>query len=173
MMLARAAQMMAAVSAAAPREFSELLSGAAGDLSGARVDLSVAAGGQGDRVLPTGGLQAALAELAERAGAAVDLRLGSSPVPSAVATAAWFCVSEAVSNARKHAAGSHLAIMAHVSADTLTVEVIDDGPGGADPSGGGLGGLRARAAELGGMVLVQSAPGLGTRITLNLPVGTV
>jgi signal transduction histidine kinase len=53
----------------------------------------------------------------------------------------------------------------------LIVEVADDGPGGADPDGGGLTGLRHRVEALDGWLHLTSRPGEGTRILAVLPCG--
>lgn len=51
----------------------------------------------------------------------------------------------------------------------LVVEVADDGPGGADPDGGGLTGLRHRVEALDGSLDVSSAPDAGTTVRARLP----
>ncbi len=55
--------------------------------------------------------------------------------------------------------------------DVLSVEVHDDGRGGADPSGGGLSGLRRRVEALDGTLRVVSPPGGPTTIRAELPCG--
>jgi signal transduction histidine kinase len=51
----------------------------------------------------------------------------------------------------------------------LLVEVDDDGPGGADPNGSGLTGLRNRVEALDGILVVRSSPGEGTTVHAELP----
>ena len=58
-----------------------------------------------------------------------------------------------------------------MAADVLVVEVSDDGPGGADPQGGGLTGLRHRVEALDGTLSVTSPPGGPTTIRAELPCG--
>jgi signal transduction histidine kinase len=169
--LERAAELLASAVEAAPEELGELLRSAVAELDDARAELSIAVGGELDRVLRDGGLEAALARVAARAGAAADLRLHDDPeVPSAVVTAAWYCASEAIANALKHAGGARIALAAYRSGGALVLEVSDDGPGGADPAGGGIAGLRLRARALGGVVHVESPPGGGTRVLVELPL---
>jgi signal transduction histidine kinase len=169
--LERAAELLASAVEAAPEELGELLRLAVAELDDARAELSIAVGGEVDQVLRDGGLEAALARVAGRAGATADLRLRDGPaVPSAVVTAAWYCASEAIANALKHAGGARIALAAYRSGGALVLEVSDDGPGGADPAGGGIAGLRLRARALGGVVHVESPPGGGTRVLVELPL---
>jgi signal transduction histidine kinase len=86
--------------------------------------------------------------------------------------AAYFVVSESLTNARRYAeAGAIRVLVGHVE-DTLLVEIVDDGCGGADPSAGtGLRGLADRIDTLGGRLEVDSRPGAGTRVSARLPLG--
>jgi signal transduction histidine kinase len=169
--LGRAAELLAAAVDAAPKEFAELLQSAVVELAEARAELSTAVGGELGQVLRDEGLEAALARVAGRAGATADLRVSDGPeMPAAVATTAWYCASEAIANALKHAGGARIALAAYRSDGALIVEVSDDGPGGADPAGGGIGGLRTRAQALGGVVHMESPPGGGTRVRVELPL---
>jgi signal transduction histidine kinase len=79
-------------------------------------------------------------------------------------------VSEAITNARKHADATAIDVRATASRDVLRVEIVDDGRGGAAESGGsGLLGLRDRVEAIGGSFEVDSADGRGTRIVAVLP----
>jgi signal transduction histidine kinase len=129
------------------------------------------------RVYPTAldnlGLADALARVAERAGVPVEVRyaLADRP-PSAVEAAAYFVVSEAVTNATKHAAASRIKIfVGTVEGGIVTVSVTDDGAGGADPHGSGLTGLARRVAALDGQFAVHSPVGGPTTVTARLPCG--
>jgi two-component sensor histidine kinase len=169
--LGRAAEQLACAVDAAPEELAELLQAAVVELADARAELSIAVSGELDRVLRDEGLEAALARVAGRAGATADLRVGDGPaMPAAVASTAWYCASEAIANALKHTAGARIALAAYRSDGALVLEISDDGPGGADPAGGGIAGLRMRARTLGGEVRVDSPPGGGTRVRVELPL---
>jgi signal transduction histidine kinase len=59
----------------------------------------------------------------------------------------------------------------HVEGETFCLSVVDDGVGGADPSGGsGLIGLKDRVEALGGTIDVASPPGSGTRLDVEIPL---
>jgi signal transduction histidine kinase len=64
-------------------------------------------------------------------------------LPAPVETSAYFVVAKALTNAAKHARCSHVQVGVRVEEDALTVEVRDDGIGGATPSAGS--GLRGVA----------------------------
>ncbi len=87
--------------------------------------------------------------------------------------ATYRMVQEAVSNALKHAKASHLSIQATRSETLLNLMVEDDGLG-FDPAnagdGMGMSNLRARAAEFNGAVRVDSLPGRGTTVVIDLPI---
>ncbi|MDW5327272.1 sensor histidine kinase [Plantactinospora sp. KLBMP9567] len=126
------------------------------------------------RVYPTAldnlGLADALARVAEHAGLPVriDHRLTGRPA-RAVETAAYFVVSEAVTNAAKHARASRVDVEVVVRDGRLVVTVVDDGVGGADPAGVGLSGLARRVAALDGRFRVQSPTGGPTTVVAELP----
>jgi len=116
------------------------------------------------------GLAEALAAVAERAGLPVhlDLRV-ERPLPPAVETAAYFVVSEAVTNAVKHSGATRVDVAVSRDEAGVTVRVGDDGGGGADPAGGGLSGLGLRVAALDGKLTVHSPAGGPTEITVEIP----
>jgi signal transduction histidine kinase len=95
-------------------------------------------------------------------------------LPAAVEVAAYRIVSEAVTNAVKHAAARHVVVRVGVPGSCVVVEVRDDGRGSAAPrdEGVGLVSMRERAVELGGSVLVDSPGGRGTRVRAELPIGS-
>jgi signal transduction histidine kinase len=97
--------------------------------------------------------------------------VGERP-PAAVESAAYFVTAEALANAIKHAAAHHVEVRIARRGDKLSVEVRDDGPGGADPSGGGLTGLRRRVEALDGRLSVDSPTGGPTVIRAELPCGS-
>ena len=119
------------------------------------------------------GLAAALsAELSRHDNVTLDtasLRRRRYPAP--VESAVYFVVLEAVNNAHKHAAGARVTVSVRDSYQGLEFSVSDDGPGFAVVvPGAGLPGLTARAASVGGVVEVRSAPGTGTTVTGVVPL---
>ncbi|GAB1818898.1 sensor histidine kinase [Herbidospora sp. RD11066] len=128
------------------------------------------------RVYPSGldslGLADALAGVAERAGVPVKVvcDLPDRP-PMPVETASYFVVSEAVTNAAKHARAGEVTVEVRRCDRMVVVRVRDDGIGGADTTGGGLSGLARRVAALDGRFTVTSPPGGPTTITAELPCG--
>jgi signal transduction histidine kinase len=117
------------------------------------------------------GLPAALDELCRRAAlptrlnATIDRRL-----PDQIETAAYFMVSEALTNAAKHSHGSEIRIFASYRGQRLTIEIGDDGIGSATATGGsGLRGLADRIEALGGRFTVSSPPGRGTTLRAEIP----
>ncbi len=146
-------------------------------LEESRDTLSRLARGGAPTVLVEAGLQAALQEAADgvrRVGPAVDVRTQGEWQGSVESDAAvYFCCVEAMLNAVKHAAATHIVISLTSDGDTLTFGVIDDGAG-FDPSdaqhGSGLGNLLSRVLPFGGHVTVESSPGAGTTVRGWLPV---
>lgn len=123
------------------------------------------------RVLVDHGLAAAVNEVADRLPipVAVELRLADR-LPSPIEAAAYFVVSEALSNAGKHADASRCSVRGWVAAGSLVVTVEDDGVGGADPANGtGLAGLVTRVDALGGTLDLSSPAGGPTRLRMEVP----
>jgi PAS domain S-box-containing protein len=123
-------------------------------------------------ILSEGGLGPALRTLARRS--AIPVELGSvvdHRLPEPIEVAAYYIVSEALTNAVKHAGASRVQIDADVRGGILSLSIRDDGIGGANPAGGsGLVGLRDRVEALGGSVEIDSPAGDGTCVTVELPV---
>jgi signal transduction histidine kinase len=117
------------------------------------------------------GLPAALDELCRRAALPTRLELGlDRRLPDQVESAAYFLASEALTNAAKHSHGNEVRVIAGSDGQTLTVEITDDGIGGASTAGGtGLRGLADRVEALGGRFTVSSPPGRGTSLRAELP----
>jgi signal transduction histidine kinase len=123
------------------------------------------------QILSEAGLETAVESLADRAQVAVTVEIPSSEryVP-AVESAAYFVVAEALTNVAKYAAASHVLVRAAWRDGILTLEVSDDGIGGADPSAGsGLRGLVDRLAVIDGTLEVVSPTGGGTRLLAQIP----
>ncbi|MGW4378939.1 histidine kinase [Kitasatospora sp. NPDC004531] len=122
--------------------------------------------------LDTLGLDEALAGLAERCPIPLRVRYAAvDALPGPVLTAAYFVVSECVTNAAKHSAAGSIEVAVERDGARLAVRVEDDGRGGADPAGGGLSGLRGRVAALDGTLRVHSPVGGPTVVTAELPCG--
>jgi signal transduction histidine kinase/uncharacterized protein YoaH (UPF0181 family) len=123
-------------------------------------------------ILAEGGLGPALKTLAHRSPIPVELQMrATGRLPEAVEVAAYYVVSEALTNAVKHAQASNVHVDVDVLDGMLRVAVRDDGVGGADPAGGsGLLGLKDRAEAIGGTMTVESRRGGGTTLTAELPL---
>ena len=91
-------------------------------------------------------------------------------LPDAVEVAAYFVVSEGLTNVARHAPDATLVKIDVARRDgKLVVEVSDDAGGGANPAGGGLRGLADRLAALDGRLEVLSPKGGGTTLRAELP----
>ncbi|PZQ89853.1 MAG: histidine kinase [Leifsonia xyli] len=123
-------------------------------------------------VLTDHGLRAALNELADRTPVPLSLDITEfGRLPTSVETAAYYLVTEAISNAAKHTSATLLTVHAGVDVDGLTVIVTDDGHGGADENAGtGLRGLRERAETLGGRFTILSPAAGPTTLRMELPI---
>jgi signal transduction histidine kinase len=121
-------------------------------------------------ILTDRGLEAAIAALAARGTLPVTLSVNvpERPMP-AVETAAYFVVAEALANATKHANAERIDIKIWRSNATLVAEVVDDGDGGANPSGNGLTGLKQRVGALDGTLRIESPVGGPTTVRAELP----
>lgn len=117
------------------------------------------------------GLGAATEDLVDRMPIPTSLALEmDGPLPSAVQSTAYFMVAEALTNAVKHACARTVAVRLAHRGRSLTIEVSDDGVGGAAPSAGlGLGGLVDRVDALGGRLRIDSPAGHGTHLLADLP----
>jgi signal transduction histidine kinase len=117
------------------------------------------------------GLEAALDELCERTPIPTVLRVSvDARQPDDAQTAAYFVVSEAVTNATKHAHARELRISAWCHHHNLILEIQDDGIGGATTGrGSGLRGIADRVEALGGLIALSSPPGRGTTLRAEIP----
>ncbi|UGS35118.1 ATP-binding protein [Capillimicrobium parvum] len=125
--------------------------------------------------LTQGGLYAAAEDLADRAPVPVELDLspGSDGLPAAVESTGWFVLSEAVTNAVKHAGARELYLSLGQIDGCLRIEVADDGVGGAAVDRGtGLRGMADRVEAHDGRLTVDSPAGGGTRIVAEVPCGS-
>jgi signal transduction histidine kinase len=143
------------------------LDAAVDEVAGAIGDLrALAAGVRPPRL--DDGLAAALADLAR--GSAVPVNVEATPdrAPPEVEAAAYFVACEALTNAVKHASPTHVQVRTARENGVLRMTIADDGVGGATV----LRSLRDRVAAQGGTLVVDSPPGAGTRIAVELPCGS-
>jgi signal transduction histidine kinase len=124
-------------------------------------------------VLSDHGLEVALDSLAVRAPVPLRLRVTlDRRLPAPVEAAAYYLVSEGLTNIGKHAHAGSALVEVHRANGVLVVEVTDDGVGGADTERGtGLRGLADRVESLGGQLRVWTPLGSGTRMRAEIPCG--
>ena len=136
------------------------------------VELRELARGIHPAVLSDHGLGPALDALAARAPVPVEVSgVPAEPLPPAIEAAAYFVTSEALANVAKYADASEASVRVSVDDGRLRVQIADDGVGGADPAAGsGLHGLRDRVDALDGRLEVDSPPGAGTTLTVEIPL---
>jgi signal transduction histidine kinase len=148
-----------------------LLDGSIDELGQSLEELRDLARGIHPVVLSERGLEPAVRALAARAPVPVDIvGRATGRLPAAVETAAYFVVSEALTNVSKYAHAEHATVRVERVDGQLLVEVSDDGVGGASAGdGSGLRGLADRVAALSGTLEVSSPPGEGTRLRAQLP----
>jgi signal transduction histidine kinase len=140
-------------------------------LTGALDELREIARGIHPAILSEGGLGPALKTLARRSAIPVELDvLVEGRLRDSVEVAAYYAISEMITNAAKHAQASSVTVDVVCANRTLRIMARDDGVGGADPArGSGLVGLRDRIEALGGTISVQSPRGEGTAVEVTLP----
>ena len=145
----------------------------AGDLTEVLDELREISRGIHPAMLSEGGLGPALRTLARRSAVPVELHVETaSRYPPPVEVAAYYVVSEALTNTAKHAGASQAEVVVEEQDSTLRVRVSDGGVGGAEPQrGSGLIGLLDRVEALGGSIDVASPVGHGTVIQVRLPIG--
>ncbi|GAA4244554.1 sensor histidine kinase [Dactylosporangium darangshiense] len=163
-----------AAEALVPQGLDELkarLSDTTDGLTGVFKDLQEIARGIHPAILSQGGLGPALKALALRCPIPVELNLGTQRrLPERVEVAAYYIVSEALTNATKHAHASAIVVDVETRSQMLVLSIRDNGIGGADPRlGSGLVGLADRVEALGGHLHVASPLGGGTSLRVELP----
>lgn len=118
------------------------------------------------------GLADALTALAHDFPVPIDIDVAGNRMEPHIEVVAYFVCSEALANVAKHASASRVAVSVRTVEGRLSVEIEDDGVGGADPArGSGLRGLADRIETVGGTLRIQSVPGHGTRLTAEIPPG--
>jgi signal transduction histidine kinase len=122
--------------------------------------------------LTAGGLSPALKALGRRSAVRVELDVPfEDRLRDQVEVAAYYTVSEALTNASKHANATRVWVSLSVEDGALLLSIRDDGVGGADPRrGSGLTGLRDRIEALGGRIQIESQTGSGTVIEVEIPI---
>jgi signal transduction histidine kinase len=158
-----------------PPELAELraqLSAVADGLAGALEELQEISRGIHPAILAQGGLVFALKALARRSAIPVTLEARvETPLPEPVERAAYYIVSEALTNTAKHAHASTVHVAVEARDAVLGLSIRDDGCGGADPArGSGLTGLTDRVDALAGTIQVASPIGAGTTLQITLPI---
>jgi signal transduction histidine kinase len=135
-------------------------------------DLRETARGLHPTMLSRGGLGPALKALGRRSPVPVELDVRAQErLPEPIEVAAYYVVTEALTNAAKHAHASVVRVEAEVLDGDLRVSVQDDGVGGANPArGSGLVGLTDRVEALGGKLTLDSPPAAGTTLRIDLPL---
>jgi signal transduction histidine kinase len=140
------------------------------EVQGALQELRELARGIHPAVLTDHGLAAAVRTLADRATIPVELDLTEDRLVAHVETAVYYIVAEALTNTAKHGMASHARVVVSCRDGVATVEIADDGVGGADLDGGsGLRGLADRVGALDGTLFIESQPGGGTRLIAEIP----
>lgn len=123
------------------------------------------------QILTDLGLTEAVRELAERCPIPVEVDLDlPGRLPPEIESTAYYVVSEALTNAVRHAAATHIQISGRLAGQRLTLTVVDDGRGGAEPSlGTGMRGLADRVAVVAGTLKISSPQGGPTTVRIDLP----
>jgi signal transduction histidine kinase len=143
------------------------------ELGEAHADLRDLARGLHPVALAERGLGGALESLTVGCDMSVTLDVRAGELREDIALAAYFIVSESLTNASKYAGADALSIRVLPEDGALLVEIADDGRGGADATAGtGLRGLADRIDALGGRFDVDSPAGAGTRVRARLPLPT-
>jgi len=156
-----------------PGELEDVVSRAAEGLASVIDELREISRGIHPAILSERGLEPALRALCRRSAVPVELDLDAERrLPEPVESAAYYVVSEALTNAAKHAHASVVNVELDTRDTILQLAIRDDGIGGADLSrGSGLVGLSDRIEALGGTLQVTSPVGTGTTLQIEVPLG--
>jgi signal transduction histidine kinase len=154
------------------RPLKEQISHIATGLAGVSEDLREISHGIHPAIVSGGGLGAALKTLGRRSAVPVDLEVGvDRQLPESAEVAAYYVVSEALTNVAKHARASEVNVRVEADEANLHLWIRDNGIGGADcGNGSGLTGLIDRVEALGGMLEISSLPGSGTSLLVEIPL---
>ena len=155
-----------------PSDADALVGQALGTAERATAELRELARGILPSALAHGGLRAGVDAFAARLDLPVDVEVSCERLPPDIEASAYFIVAEGLTNVVKHARATGATVRAAVDDVVLTLEVRDDGVGGANPEGHGLVGIADRVDALGGRLQIDSAVGDGTLLACRLPLST-
>jgi signal transduction histidine kinase len=159
-----------------PDRAMRLLSELGTEVDGALEQVRSLARGVYPSLLADRGLREALCAAAVRSPVRTTVDtdgVGSGRYGQEVETAVYFCCLEAMQNAMKHAVGVKTISVALAETGDLRFEVRDDGAGFAEQevaSGSGLASMRDRIAAVGGLLVIRTAPGIGTSVSGKVPM---
>ena len=160
-----------AVNNSGSEDVAELITKAVASTERANDELRELARGIHPAILSAGGLAPALRGLARRSPIPVALDLQPHDrLPERVEVTAYYVAAEALTNAAKHSQASAVHITVTAADGDVRLAISDDGVGGADEAGSGLIGLKDRVGAAGGSMAVESPPGKGTHLIVDLPV---
>jgi signal transduction histidine kinase len=157
-----------------PAAARQLVTDAHEEAKAALVELRELVRGFHPAILEDRGLDAALSSVVARSPVPVTLKVDVPKRPSsAVESAAYFVVVEALTNIAKHADATKASVTIEQRGTRIAIDVSDNGKGGASTNGGtGLAGLAERAHALGGWMQVLSPAGGPTSVIVELPCGS-
>jgi signal transduction histidine kinase len=121
--------------------------------------------------LTNGGLRAGVSALASRMPVPVENHVPADRLPGAIEATAYFVIAEALTNVAKHAHATTATVHTWIEHGTLTLQVQDDGVGGARPDGTGLVGIADRLAVHNGQLLINNPAHGGTVLRARIPLG--
>jgi signal transduction histidine kinase len=149
-----------------------VLRNASGELAEALQELRELARGLHPALLSEHGLEPALAAVTARTPFPVEITgIPERRLPGAIEAAVYYVVAESLTNTAKHGEASSATVTLSCDEDTLTVEIADNGRGGARlEAGSGLRGLVDRVEALGGELVLSSPHGAGTLVRAELPL---
>jgi PAS domain S-box-containing protein len=157
-----------------PLSTRDLLGSAVEQAQAAIEELRAFAAGIHPAVLSTRGLSAAIEALATNAAVPVTVSGDAPRLPEAIEANAYYFAAEAVTNAAKHASATHVDVTIEADDRRLSIEVHDDGVGGAvigGKSGRGLASMADRIDALDGRLVLDSPPGMGTAVRAEIALG--
>jgi signal transduction histidine kinase len=163
-----------ALSRRPPDELQTLAAELAEGLDDVSDELREVARGIHPTILTEAGLEPALRALARRSSVPIEADISlQGRLPEPIEVAAYYVASEALTNVAKHAQATIVELTATQDDGILTLEIHDNGIGGADVGrGSGILGLEDRIEALGGTVSVVSPRGGGTTLSVRLPITT-